>query len=289
MKQDNLDVAIGLIVEADIKNINTINKDKFEFQDERYYEKELLRFLKFWNISTSPSQKNIPIYVICITENIISEKTKEELKKYSNVTYIEKYLPETEHFTSGFWNIPLGGRELENIIKEKYFLRLDLDVQLIKSLPNELINLEDNEVLVGVFDEFKGIPMSKRIPYKGFRYPANTCYTLTETKSGFYKKWFQDLIYIEENQDYFLDAYNLEYDELEEFAFEYTAIKENKKVRYLQKFQIGEGYPPLRHFEDNELNNIYFIHSHIKYDAKDYDETETRMELIRRKRRANDN
>jgi hypothetical protein len=80
-------IGIGLIVEADVKNINSINKGHFEFKYDRYYEKELLRFIKNWR-NNAGLYKDLPIYIVCITKNIISNKTKQELLNYSGIIFI---------------------------------------------------------------------------------------------------------------------------------------------------------------------------------------------------------
>ena len=93
-------ICLAVTVEADLVNINTKNKELFDFDNDRYYETEALNLFKSWR-QKAGNLKDIPIYALCITGNEPSKKTLEEFESL-NVTYISEYLEETESFISGF-------------------------------------------------------------------------------------------------------------------------------------------------------------------------------------------
>ena len=244
-------------IEADLQNINTINKDIFGFKENRYYEKEAIRCFKSWR-KYGGILKDIPIYCICLTKNIISNDTKIEFEKL-NVIYIEKYDIVTDSFLSGFWNIPYSGVWFENNLKEEYFIKLDLDMELIKSIDINFINNFISETSVGIYDIDFGSDREKRyILFPNIKIQTNTCFIISSKKSKIYTKWWLKLLDICKHYEYT--------DILEEVAFD-VLLDEN--IKLISNFQIGENYINLNNYHllsPDALNNIYFSHEKIHED-----------------------
>lgn len=76
-------------------------------------------------------------------------KTIQALKSFG-CQYIEKYVEDTKKFEYGFLNEPLCGKLAEEMLSEDTFIKIDLDMQLLKPLGQELLDLE-NFTLVGQY------------------------------------------------------------------------------------------------------------------------------------------
>lgn len=245
-------------IEADLQNINTINKNIFGFKENRYYEKEAIRCFKSWR-KYGGILKDISIYCICLTKNIISEDTKNEFKKL-NVVYIENYDNITDSFLSGFWNIPYSGVWFENNLKEDYFIKLDLDMELIKHIDSKFIsNFITQTVSVGIYDIDFGSDREKRYKlFPNIKIQTNTCFIISNRKSKIYNQWWTKLLEICDKYPYT--------DILEEVAFDLIL---NNTIKLVANFQIGENYINDNNYDllsNDDLDNIYFSHEKIHED-----------------------
>jgi len=282
-----LSKCLAVTVEADLININTINKEMFDFDEDRYYETEAIIMFKSWR-KNAGELKDIPIYALCLTGNGVSVETQKIFKEL-NVTYIEDYDPETKTFFSGFWNIPLGGVWFENNLKEDIIIKLDLDMYLIKSLPNDLFNLPSNGCSVGIFDKYHTDDIEwERILPDGALYQTNTCLMISYRTSNVYTEWYNNLKQMSKqiNDTKFINymkSLNLEPDDIEEFSFDEMLFnnKFSNEVNVVERFQFGEHYPSLDTFSDDELDNVYFRHEHYK-PSDDYDKIYNILEYRRR-------
>jgi len=261
-------ICLAVTVEADLVNINTKNKELFDFDNDRYYETEALNLFKSWR-QKAGNLKDIPIYALCITGNEPSKKTLEEFESL-NVTYISEYLEETESFISGFWSIPLGGVWFEENLEEDIIIKLDLDMEVLKPLPCDLFGLPNKGSVVGVFDEYQ-LDLERTLPI-GATIQTNTCLIISYRQSDVYKEWYshlKDLTAKAEDPE-FLEEYNMKLDDVEEFSFDDMLYRNrfSKKVKTVEKFQLGEHYPKLNKFKDIEIDKIYFWHEHYKKEPR---------------------
>ena len=180
-------------VEADMQDINSV-KDGFS----RYFEKEAVKAFACWR-QNAGWLKDIPIYAVCSTKATLSEETRLKFREL-NVTYVEAYLPITETYTCGFWNIPLVGQWAESNLNADVLIKIDLDMYLIRPLPESLFdNLE--ATVVGQHDHLAEMHLASiSDQYPAFKYFFNTGFTISTPQSQFFDKQMEYLIRME--QDY---------------------------------------------------------------------------------------
>lgn len=221
--------------------------------------------------------KDIPIYAVCPTKNVISEDTKEKFNEL-NVTYIEEYKSVTETFTSGFLNIPLIGMMMEERLKEDFFIKIDLDMNLIKPLPKSMF---ENDITLGQYDDY--CTKMQRGGLDGSN-PMDTGFLISKRKSGIYKHWFDIVMHIMGSDDpewLKVKAQTGEYF-LEEFCMDKIVSSNKFDIKLIQKYQIGEWYTPVKEYTNEELENVYFWHEHIEYDKQGYDKIREKIEYRKR-------
>lgn len=221
--------------------------------------------------------KDIPIYAVCPTKNVISGDTKARFKEL-NVTYIENYQPITETFTSGFLNIPLVGKMMEESLDENIFIKIDLDMNIIKPLPRGLINSE--AIVVGQYDDY--CTKHQRLGI-GDNNPFDTGFIISRRESGIYQHFFDECMKImgsddkgwlkvrEQTGEYYLEEYVM--DRI------YDSGKFN--IMPIQKYQIGEWYTPVMELTDSELKDVYFWHEHLEYD-EEYNKIREKINFFKR-------
>jgi len=244
-------VALVTTIENNIENKNS----KF-LNKERLYFDEALECFKSWN-KYMPEVKK---YAICPTKATLNSDEIKILEDL-NVTYIEKYFSETESFKNGFINVALSTAYLEDILIEDIFIHTDLDMILLRRLPESLISgLENFDVMCGKYDE--NARKDQRVDF-------DTGFTISLRQSKFYN-YYWDIIRQFLNGIRELPEGVLYYD-IEEYAME--KISEDPKSPYniisILKYQVGEGYPSVDTFLDSEVKDIYFWHEHKINDKKE--------------------
>jgi len=221
--------------------------------------------------------KDIPIYAVCPTKNVISDKTKEKFKEL-NVTYIEDYQAVTETFTSGFLNIPLVGHMMEYILHEDILIKIDLDMNIIKPLPKELV--ESDQIIVGQYDDYCTKHQREGIAEDN---PFDTGFIISKRNTFFYKHFF-DLCMLYMNSDdpdwLRVKAQTGDY-YLEEYVMDRIYAEGSFDIKPIQKYQIGEWYTPVKELSDDELDNVYFWHEHLEYDPE-YNRIQEKIDFARR-------
>ena len=110
----------------------------------RDYEREAIKCFKCWR-RNGGWLSNIPIYAICPTRNTVSKETQDVFSEL-NVHYIEHYLAETDNYSCGYWSIPLVGTWAEENISEEVLIKIDLDMYLIHSLPENLFEKKKDAI-----------------------------------------------------------------------------------------------------------------------------------------------
>lgn len=220
--------------------------------------------------------KDIPIYAVCPSKNRISEATKEKFKEL-NVTYIEQYDPIVDTFTSGFLNIPLVGKMMEEQLTEGVLIKIDLDMNLIKPLPPELLH---RDIVVGQYDDY--CVKMQRDAVDGVN-PLDTGFIISPRESGLYSKFFDKCMELMGSDDpgwLRVKAQTGEY-YLEEYAMDRIYASGEFNINLIQKYQIGEWYTPVKELTDKELDNVYFWHEHLVYDPE-YNRIQEKIDFARR-------
>lgn len=257
-----------------------LNEQKGIIKKRRLFESEAILCFENWR-KNGGWLKDCSIYTFCPTNNTISEKTKHRFKEL-NVTYIEEYQPITETFISGFLNVPLVGMLLEDRLTEDVLIKIDLDMNLIKPLPEELVN---GDVLVcGQYDDY--CTAQQRTVANGWANPFDTGFTISKRKSGFYKFFFQVLTDTMNNYDSNWEEVRKVSGDyyLEEYVMDKIYNNNLWPVKPIQRYQIGEWYTPVAKFSDEELKNVYFWHEHIIPDPE-YNKVREKVEYFNRMRK----
>lgn len=259
-------------------NDNNLNNDRgIESKCERLFETEAIKCFESWR-KNGGWLKDINIYAFCPTHNTISDQTKNRFKEL-NVTYIEEYQEITETFISGFLNVPLVGMILEERLDEDVFINIDLDMNLIKPLPEELVNSET--MICGQYDDY--CTAQQRTVTDGWVNPFDTGFKITRRKIGFYKTFFNEINRTLQSDDPEWEkvrAVSGDY-YLEEYVMDKMYNNKLWEITPIQKYQIGEWYTPVSMLSDQELENVYFWHEHIVHDPI-YDKTREKIEYFKR-------
>lgn len=262
-----MSIALFAPVESDLNNINTARQNYT-----RYYEQEAIKCFSCWR-KNAGWLSNIPIYAICPTQSVISVKTK-KIFKTLNVTYIEEYMPETEEYKNGYWNIPLVGKWAENNLSEDLLIKIDLDMYLIKEMPKQLFSLSTLP-LVGRYDDDSVKHHANQLNFpRHYGNPFDTGLVISSKKDFFYSTFFKTLKQL--TAEYGLGVFDkpnkygleigrgkLDYGVLEEFAISLLNLERPGWIKSITKYNIGEFYSNIDNYIGREVKDIYFIHEHI--------------------------
>jgi len=284
-----MNIALITTIEGDLRDINSLKQGYH-----RCYEQEAIHCFTEWR-KNGGWLKDIPIYTICLTNQIISEDTKNKFKSL-DVTYIEKYHSETEKYKNGYWNIPLSGKYFEENLSEDILIKIDLDMYLIKPLKKELFDLTPGYSTVGRYDELSAKHNTNKLTFpEKYGQPWDTGFIITERKTKFFTKFYDKLkqLTLEYESKIFEHKYNLhikehdndfgvDYGAIEEFAISVMYTDDKIKLKEINKYNLGEFYAPIEIYNDEEVDNIYFFHEHIPYTEPEYDKVRTRIDYKKR-------
>jgi hypothetical protein len=265
-------------------NENNLNEQKgVVFSEKRLYEDEAILCFKTWR-EKGGWLKDIPIYTYCPTKNIISEKTKHIFSEL-NVQYIENYLKETEAFTTGFYSVPLCGKVFEETLKEDIFIHIDLDMNLIKPLPESLVNsVADNKfVLVGQYDDESS--KEQRKIGADWDNPLDTGFIISHRDSKFYKFFYEELMELDRtdgDERWKQNCADQPRHFLEEYVIDKAYNEKTYPIEPIKRYQIGEGYAAVSTFSNEELSNVFFWHEHILYEKGYYNKIREKIEYAKR-------
>lgn len=267
-------------IESDRKNLNQQTNTT---TIDRMYEQEAVKCFQAWR-ENGGWLKDIPIYVMCVTSNTISQSTKDALVDLG-VVYTEEYHAITETFTSGFLTIPYVGKLYEQRLTEDVLIKIDLDMNLIQPLPTNWFSTP-TDVICGQYDDYC-TKTYQRVANTGHN-PFDTGLMISNRMNRVYDKWFS-LIYEfldgSRTDSTWNDIRSLtgEY-YLEEFVMDYMYTNNICHITPMQKYQLGEWYTPVAEYTDEELSSIYFWHEHAIRDSN-YDTIRQRVEFFNRMKR----
>lgn len=255
-------IALISAIECDENNLN--DENDIEYNGKRLFEQEAIKCFESWR-KNGGWLKDIPIYTYCPTHNTISPKTISKFEELG-VVYTEKYHDITETFTSGFINIPFVGMIYEKELSEDILIKIDLDMNLIKPLPKELVYSDVS--ICGQYDELSLMDRSVMNPDHCF----DTGFVISKRDSKFYETFFNETMNVIRNGDSDWDIIKDETGEyfLEEYVMD--KIKKNNlmDIQGIKRYQVGEQYTSISDFTDEELNDVYFWHEHLMYDKRMY-------------------
>jgi hypothetical protein len=174
---------------------------------------------------------------------------------------------------------------LEQRLTEDVLIKIDLDMNLIKPLPEELVNNE--KLICGQYDDY--CTSQQRTVKEGWANPFDTGFTISRRSSGFYKFFFDVLTDTMNSHDPEWEkvrAVSGDY-YLEEYVMDKIYNNKLWPVQPIQKYQIGEWYTPVKEFTDEELKSVYFWHEHLIHDPV-YDKVREKVEYFNRMRKLRD-
>lgn len=262
---------------------NSLNEQKGIVSTKRLFESEAILCFKNWR-KNGGWLKDCNIYAFCPTHNVITDETKRKFAELG-VTYIEEYQSVTETFVSGFLNVPLIGKLLEQRLTEDVLIKIDLDMNLIQPLPRDLV---DSDILVcGQYDDY--CTAQQRTVKEGWANPFDTGFTISRRDSNFYGFFFDILLKTLNSDDpewQKVKAQSGDY-YLEEYVMDKIYNNQLWEVKPIQRYQIGEWYTPVKEFSDKELKSVYFWHEHIIHDPL-YNKAREKIEYFKRMKVLND-
>jgi hypothetical protein len=230
--------------------------DEFGKTQARYYEDEAVRLVKYWR-RRGGDLACIPIYAYEFQERKIQERTRDELIQMGTTI-----VPAMSLGNSGFNLEPYVGSLWEDgDTKEDIAIKVDLDMVLLKPIPDEILEKAVDHVVIGQYDEKSS--KTQRTVTNG-NLPLDTNFIISSKKSGFYKDYFRkcvDPLTLEGNEykatrekygDYFLDEHVVD-----------LMFSEGKfKFLPVQYYQYGDGYPHISEYTDEEVRKMFFLHRH---------------------------
>ena len=267
--------ALIAAIESDNK---CINSDLNIVNIQRKFESEAVICFQNWR-QNGGWLKDIPIYVMCPTKNVISFDTAQQLHNLG-VTYIEEYHPITEQFNSGFLNIPYVGKVFEDTLDVDVTIKIDLDMNLIQPLPQALV--EAGVTVCGQYDDY--CTKLQRTLEPGWYNPFDTGFVISPTRLKFYTKWWDgvwEILNGAHDPDWELVKQQTGDYYLEEYVVDKLYHHDNTVLQPVQKYQIGEWYTPVSAFTDEELQSVYFWHEHLLHDPK-YNKIREKVEYFNR-------
>lgn len=226
--------------------------------------------------------KDIPIYVFNVNRCKPKRKIIQALESFG-CQYIEKYVEDTKKFEYGFLNEPLCGKLAEETLDEDIFIKIDLDMQLLKPLDRKLFDLGDFTVVGQYSDEDA---KDQRHGFDGF-IPFDTNFMISSRKSNFYHYYYETcfdtavLSSDEYKQVMKTDGINNNYYQ-EEFAIDYMYKKQICKIKPVINYNFGEGYRDIDDMTDDEARSVCFLHGHIYEDKNEFDEVFYKNKYIKR-------
>jgi len=259
-------------------NENNLNNQQGVYSNKRLYADEAVLCFENWRANAG-WLKDIPIYAICPTNNTLDELETKKLRDL-NVVYLEEYMPETENFFCGFWNVPLVMKWCEENLDYETFIHIDLDMNIIKPLPESLVNY--HLPICGVYDTVS-VKDQRPLP-EGWK-TFDTGFTISKKDSGFYTLFHNELEKLTKNPGSVWNEYcsDRPIQDIEEFAMDYIYANKLIDMQYIEKYQIGEGYASVATLTDDELQNVYFWHEHILHEPY-YDKIKEKIKYNKRMR-----
>lgn len=231
---------------------NNLN-NKLYIKETRDYLKESVQCIKYWR-KNAGLLKDIDIHINCPSEDI--DPLYKEIYKDFNVVYHNVKFEKHILNDYGFVNVHHTGKYFSEILDYDYFIHIDVDMYILKPIPDDVLNLLQNyDCLVGGYD--KENSKLQRDPIISNEL-INTDFIITSKSFGkiFYNDILENYSYIYDNLDNYKNC--REYD-IEEYAADLACknLRENIYIFNDITYELGEGYI----FYDNIIP--IFWHEHL--------------------------
>ena len=237
-----------------------LNKDNCTLvtviENKHNLEKEALKCFTSWR-QFGGELKDIPILALCITRHKITPRLKTHLSNL-DVTYVEKFVQPIE-YESGFFNMPIGCKMLENIAETEYIIYVDLDMFLITQIPL----VYNNDLVIEKYDfsinkQSEWLKSKEKInKYFNSQYDyINTEFIITKRENKIFDKWFN--VFNNLRKDLQNKNYDFDIAILEEYAFEQAVNNVDKISMSNIAFRLDNDCIQTNH------ENFYFHTNHLK-------------------------
>lgn len=202
---------------------------------------------------------DIPFYCICPTKRYPSQKTIDLMNKY-DVIYIEEYMPNTENFICGYWNVIEVGKWCEKNLEEHFFIHIDLDMKLIREPTPEYFMYDPSMYLAKIGTINKTFWSRDLNP--SYKVNFETCFINSWKQSGFYHVWYNELTkYLNETYPNMKHEDIPNFDEMEEHIIDVMYNEGTHPIIPIDNFQMGFWYP-IDKMTDGEVKQVHFHHAH---------------------------
>ena len=271
-----MDEALVLVIENSDTNIGvgeTYDNDEPQRRGKEPLEEESLTCVESWR-KNAGIFKDIPIYVICPSEKVPKRETISELVSMGCI-YIEKYFPETENFTCGYWNVPLACSWFQGHCPYEYIIHIDLDMRVLRPFDNIKETFLKNPftpAIVGV------IPENDKKAFQPFNinYNFETNFIFARRLSNFYSFWW----YFTKEIEALVENGKMEIPErfhadIEEYAVDYMYWN-NWQLSPLKYYQVGHRYRE-KDIPPQYLEKVYFHHNHPYEPTDEYEKYTKRL------------
>jgi len=167
---------------------------------------------------------------------------------------------------------------MEEQLTEDVLIKIDLDMNIIKPLPNKW--LTSDPIIIGQYDDYCTKHQREGIAEEN---PFDTGFIISKRDSGFYKHFFDMCMkyMLSDDPDWLrVKAQTGDY-YLEEWVVDRMYAMKSFDIKPVQKYQIGEWYTPVQELSDTELDDVYFWHEHLEYDPE-YNRMQEKIDFARR-------
>lgn len=254
-----------------IENSDNLYSDEVDFRPPSM-EKEAITCFTSWR-QNGGTFKDIPIYAMCPTKRFPEPETIKKLKDL-NVTYIQEHLPETDNYTCGWWNVPIGCSWMEENLTEDFFIHTDLDMYLMREPVEDLFYCEKN--VLAKIGSVSGRRFHREIVPE-YKLNFETCFINSWRENRFYKTWYDMLTKTESEM---VDRGERVSPEIEEHIVDVMYHGGEYVIEDAgYEFQFGSWYP-VKHIED--ISKTYFRHEHLDCHVNSDSKGRELAEYIRR-------
>lgn len=227
----------------------------------RYFELEAVQMVQTWR-KRAGWLKDVDIVFFNVNNASISQLTLDKLASLK-CQVIDAPNKSAKYCEMGFLTEPLCGKLAEEVLtSKKIIVKIDLDMQIVKPLSRDLLELARDHVLIEQYTDYDKKGQRSQI---GDFNPFDTCFIISSRDSNFYHQYY-DLCNSDEilKSEAWLSQQKTDGSYfLEEFVVDYMFKHGIGDIAPMQNDIFGEGYKPIEDMTDIEIQKIHFLHSHL--------------------------
>lgn len=234
----------------------------------RHFELEAVQMVQTWR-KRAGWLKDVDIVFFNVNNASISQQTLDKLASLNcQVIDAPSKKRSTNYCEMGFLTEPLCGKIAEEVLtSKKIIVKIDLDMQIVKPLSRDLLELARDHVLIEQYTDYDKKGQRSQI---GDFNPFDTCFIISSRDSGFYHQYY-GLCHSDEilKSEAWLSQQKTDGSYfLEEFVVDYMFKHGIGSIIPMQNDIFGEGYKSIEDMTDIEIQKIHFLHSHLYLDER---------------------